>query len=98
MKMYDENEAADFILNAVGDCGLDREDVLDILCILYDYYDRNGDLDLDFGDDDDDFGDIDSEDEDISLTAAAIAAETDTDEATLVKIISAEHRYQDSLL
>ena len=34
MKMYDENEAADFILNVVGDCGLDREDVLDILCIL----------------------------------------------------------------
>ncbi len=93
MKLYDENEAIDFICKEIQDlCQLDKDTILDILDLLYDFYDENGCLDIDF---DDDNGD---EEEDIDAAISYISKHVDIDMDTIRKVVSAEMLYQDSLL
>ena len=51
MKEYDEDEAAALMCAATGNkCS--HDDAIELIDIIYDFYDENGDLDIDFDDDD----------------------------------------------
>lgn len=96
MKIYDEDEAVAFIKNAISDKSVSSDDILEVIDAIFDFYDENGDLDLDF--DDEDL--TDDENTTDSLVASVTEALADSRmSANLVReIIKAELAYEDSLL
>lgn len=97
MKIFDEKEAVAFIKAAIAPERLSDEDILDIIDVIFDYYDDNGDLDLDF----DEYEEEDGSDDDLgAITAYARGAlcNTDIPAALISKVIEAELAYENSLL
>lgn len=96
MKIYDEDEAVAFIQNAISEKNVSSDDILEVIDAIFDFYDENGDLDLDF--DNEDL--TDDENTTDSLVASVTEALADSRmSANLVReIIKAELAYEDSLL
>lgn len=95
MKLYDEKEAVDYIKAHVGIPGLNEDTILEVIDAIYDFYDENGDLDLDFDDNDDDLDSSDEADAIISYVSTVI---DNVDKNTIVQIVEAEIDYETSLL
>lgn len=93
MKLYDEKEAVDFIKQQVANSGLSEDKIFEIIDAIYDFYDDNGELDLDFDDDD-----LDAEDESDEIISYVSAAFDDIDSELIAKIVKAELDYETSLL
>ncbi len=93
MKMYDEKEAVVFIRSKV-DCGqLNDDDLLDIIDAIFDFYDENGELDVDFDEDEDD------EELNPDNIVSYISEEfPEMDKKTVSGIVKAELDYENSLL
>lgn len=53
MKEYDEDEAIAAMAAAIPENTLSEDDIYQVLDLIYDYYDENGQLDIDSDDDDD---------------------------------------------
>ena len=97
MKDYDETEAIAAMLAVLRPAGRDEDAVYEILDLIYDYYEDNGDLDITLDDDE--------AETDIEAMVAAIAkqlrrrpASTNFDNDEIKAMIEAETAYQESLL
>lgn len=94
MKLYDENEAVDFILADIDQYeDIERDLVIDIIDALYDYYEENDGLDFDL-DDDDDMQDEENMDDIVKY----IAHKEGLAEDLIKRVVTAEMKYQDTLL
>lgn len=93
MKNYDEKEAIAFIKSATHCGSLTDDDILNIIDAIFDYYDENGELDVDFDEDSDD-------DEVNPADIAAYLTEEfpELDEELADRIVKAEIDYENSLL
>lgn len=101
MNLYDENEAVEFINNTLRERGIatyDEDEILNVIDMIWDYYEENGLLDID-----DDFEA--DEDEDISSELCDyIKRMLKKDKHAVIKaddisaIVEAELEYEDSLL
>ncbi len=58
MKEYNETEAIELMCAAIPEEYRDNDSVCEVLDLIYDYYEDNGDLDIDAGDDDADVEEI----------------------------------------
>lgn len=61
MKEFDENDAVDFMRNSLpveAKTIYDDDQILNLIDIIWDYYEQNGLLDIDIDDDNDDNNDI----------------------------------------
>ncbi len=97
MKDYDETEAKAAMLAVLRPDRRDEDAVYEILDLIYDYYEDNGDLDITLDDDE--------AETDIEAMVAAIAkqlrrrpASTNFDNDEIKAMIEAETAYQESLL
>lgn len=97
MKDYDETEAIAAMLAVLRPDRRDEDAVYEILDLIYDYYEDNGDLDITLDDDE--------AETDIEAMVAAIAkqlrrhpASTNFDNDEIKAMIKAETAYQESLL
>lgn len=95
MKLYDENEAIGFIRSRANVEQLSNDDLLDIIDVIFDYYDENGDLDLDFDDETDD-----SDDDEAAIISYVTEELKDSDIASsqIAEVVRAELAYEQSLL
>lgn len=62
MEVFDEDKAVDFIINRLGEKAskYNDDDILDVIDIIWDYYEDHGMLDISFDDDDaDETADVD---------------------------------------
>lgn len=101
MNLYDENEAVEFINNTLRERGIatyDEDEILNVIDMIWDYYEENGLLEID-----DDFEA--DEDEDISSELCDyIKRMLKKDKHAVIKaddisaIVEAELEYEDSLL
>lgn len=101
MNLYDENEAVEFINNTLREKGIatyDEDEILNVIDMIWDYYEENGLLEID-----DDFEA--DEDEDISSELCDyIRRMLKKDKHAVIKvddisaIVEAELEYEDSLL
>lgn len=98
MKVFDENEAISFIRDKIYDKSLSDQQILDVIDIIYEYYDQSGGLDLDI-DFDDDEEDIDDSAEAAIITQYIINEHPDLQISndTINQIIMAEIDYETSL-
>lgn len=96
MKEFDENEAVAAMASVLPEDKRDSDAVIEVLDLIFDYYDENGDLEIDVDDD---------ADEDIADMAAYVgkclsknppAVHFTADDITAM--IRAELEYEDSLL
>lgn len=55
---YDENEAVRRMGEAIAPASSDTDSICEVLDLIYDYYDDNGDLDINLDDDDDADADV----------------------------------------
>lgn len=94
MKFFDEKEAIAFIKNKCDITGLTDDDLLEIIDVIFDYYDETGELDLDFDDEDSETPDVDSIYRYV-IDKIDINALNDN---ILRQIIQAELDYEESLL
>lgn len=97
MKDYDETEAIAAMLAVLRPDRRDEDAVYEILDLIYDYYEDNGDLDITLDDDE--------AETDIEAMVAAIAKQlrrhpesTNFDNDEIKAMIEAETAYQESLL
>ena len=97
MKDYDETEAIAAMLAVLRPDRRDEDAVYEILDLIYDYYEDNGDLDITLDDDE--------AETDFEAMVAAIAkqlrrhpASTNFDNDEIKAMIEAETAYQESLL
>lgn len=94
MKLYDDKEALVFIRQQIAPITLNDDEILDIVDALYDYYDDNGLLDIDF----DENSDVKDETVDFNHIAYLLAEDLDYSKDIILSVIKAENKYQDSLL
>lgn len=97
MKLYDENEAVDFITHQLGDATADKDSILDVIDALYDYYEENDTLDFDFDEDEEDL-EIDSEEDNVEDIVNYISSQVELTANIIRRIVIAEQKYQDTLL
>lgn len=95
MKEYDEDEAIAIMGKALGADAPSEEDIYQVLDLIFDYYDENGELDIDADADED--TDID---EMVSYIARYLKGKSSTvlPPAQIKALVLAEIAYEDSLL
>lgn len=94
MKLYDEDEAVKYILSYIGE-DIPEDVILDIICLIFDYYEITGELDMDFDDEQpDEDCDIDS----ICSYVRENYEDSDISSLFIKKIVEAELDYETSLL
>ncbi len=95
MKEYDEDEAIAIMGKALGADAPSEEDIYQVLDLIFDYYDENGELDIDADADED--TDID---EMVSYIARYLKGKSSTvlSPAQIKALVLAEIAYEDSLL
>lgn len=95
MKEYDEDEAIAMMRKALGADAPSEEDIYQVLDLIFDYYDENGELDIDADADED--TDID---EMVSYIARYLKGKSSTvlSPAQIKALVLAEIAYEDSLL
>lgn len=99
MKEYDEEAAMKQMTSAPGCNNVDDNTAAEVLDLIFDYYDENGDLDIAsaFDDDDDDENDIA---EMVAFVQKYLRKNSDTNltDAQVEAMIRAELDYEESLL
>ncbi len=95
MKEYDEDEAIAVMKNALGPAAPADEDIYQVLDLIFDYYDENGELDIDA--DADDETDIDDMTDFIAGYLKGKSKSSLTREQ-IKTLILAEIEYEDSLI
>ena len=95
MKEYDEDEAIALMKNALGPAEPADEDIYQVLDLIFDYYDENGELDIDA--DADDETDIDDMTDFIAGYLKGKSKSSLTREQ-IKTLILAEIEYEDSLI
>ncbi len=103
MELFDENKAVEYINNALiesGKSAYPEDEILNVIDMIWDYYEENGLLEIDAN-----FEADEDEDEDISSELCDyIARMLKKDRQALIKsedistIVDAEIEYEDSLL
>lgn len=95
MKEYDEDEAIAMMGKALGADAPSEENIYQVLDLIFDYYDENGELDIDADADED--TDID---EMVSYIARYLKGKSSTvlSPAQIKALVLAEIAYEDSLL
>lgn len=95
MKEYDEDEAITLMGKALGEDAPSEEDIYQVLDLIFDYYDENGELDIDADTDAD--TDID---EMVSYIVRYLKGKSDVElsPAQIKTLVLAEIAYEDSLL
>lgn len=95
MKEYDEDEAVRLMSEAAKPHTVSDEDIYQILDLIFDYYDENGELDIDADDDSD--TDVDDM---VDYIAKYLKGKSETDlSKNLIKsLVQAEMAYEESLL
>ncbi len=95
MKEYDEDEAIAMMGKALGADAPSEEDIYQVLDLIFDYYDENGELDIDADADED--TDID---EMVSYIARYLKGKSSAvlSPAQIKALVLAEIAYEDSLL
>lgn len=98
MKEYNENEAVALMAAVLPEELRDNDSICEVLDLIYDYYDENGELDLDLNDDDDD------EQSDVDAIVAYIekyfrknAPSTRFSTEQIADMVKAEIEYENSL-
>ncbi|MDE6239358.1 MAG: hypothetical protein K2M54_05145 [Muribaculaceae bacterium] len=94
MKLFDEKEAISFIRANVSALQLSDDDILSVIDAIFDYYDENEDLDLDF----DDAADSDDDVQAIVEYVTEAFGDCDFPESLIQEIVKAELDYEQSLL
>lgn len=95
MKEYDEDEAVRLMSGAIAPNTVSEDDIYQILDLIFDYYDENGELDIDADSD---------EDTDVDAMTDFIAkylkgkSETEISKEQIKLLVQAEIAYEDSLL
>lgn len=95
MKEYDEDEAIAVMKNALGPAAPADEDIYQVLDLIFDYYDENGELDIDA--DADDETDIDDMTDFIAGYLKG-KSKTSLTREQIKTLILAEIEYEDSLI
>ena len=96
MKEYDENEAIGLMAATLPAELRDNDAVCEVLDLIYDYYDENGDLEIDFEDDSEsDFEEIaDYVEKYLKKNTVSVVFTREQ----LVAMITAEIEYEESLV
>lgn len=97
MKEYDEIEAVNLMMAALPESVRDTDSVCEVLDLIYDYYDDNGDLEIDLDDDDDNEDIAEMVDYIARMMAKNPPAMAFTD-AEIAAMVKAEIEYENSLL
>ncbi|MDE6544114.1 MAG: hypothetical protein K2K76_09135 [Muribaculaceae bacterium] len=92
---FDENKAVDFINSRLGDRKYPSDELLNVIDMMYDYYEQNGMLDPD--NDDDDTEDIEKELTEYVVKMLRRDKLAKIDVADVPAIVKAEFDYEDSL-
>ncbi len=92
---FDENKAVDFINSRLGDKKYPSDEILNVIDMMYDYYEQNGMLDPD--NDDDDTDDIEKELTEYVVKMLRRDKLAKIDVADVPAIVKAELDYEDSL-
>lgn len=99
MKEFDEKEAIEAMMAPLSADRRDYDATCEVLDIIFDYYDENGDLDIDFDEDEDD---AEADVEEIAAYTAKVLGKSPADvDFTIDEIkamIKAEIEYENSLL
>ncbi|MDE6368371.1 MAG: hypothetical protein K2K94_03955 [Muribaculaceae bacterium] len=95
--MFDEKEAIAFIRSNIDVAQLTDDDILDVIDAIFDFYDENGDLDLDFDEDDEDFGSEADEQAIIDYVVEALS-DSEISQSLITDMVKAELAYEQSLL
>lgn len=97
MKEYDEDEAIAMMGKALGADAPSEEDIYQVLDLIFDYYDENGELDIDADADADEDTYID---EMVSYIARYLKGKSSAvlSPAQIKALVLAEIAYEDSLL
>lgn len=99
MKDYDETEAIEAMMQVLAADRRDEDATFEILDLIYEYYERHGDLDINMDDDDDDAeADIEAMTAEIAKQLRRTPAAIDFTAEEIAAMIKAEIEYQDSLL
>ena len=97
MKEFDEDEAIKLMCEAAALSGADAADAAcEVLDIIYDYYDANGELDIDAQDDDDD--DANSIADYVKAQLAKSPAALPLSAGQIEAMVKAELDYEDSII
>ncbi len=94
MKEFDESEAIALMLANVPEEKRDEDAACEVLDLIYDYYEENGDLDIDADDDDADTGEIVAY---VSRMLSRNPAAVVFTDAELQAMVEAEIEYENSL-
>lgn len=95
MKEFDEDKAVAKMKEAMGYTATDDGDVYQILDLIFDYYDENGQLEIDGADDD---SDVDIDEMVKYIAKYLVKAGCDFTHDQIRKAIEAEIEYEESLL
>ncbi len=96
MKEYNENEAVALMAAVLPEDMRDNDSICEVLDLIYDYYDENGDLDIDIEDDDDE--DIEDMVEFIVKYFKKNAPAVNFTPAQIAAMVKAEIEYEESLI
>lgn len=96
MKEFDENEAVAAMAAVLPEDKRDSDAVVEVLDLIFDYYDENGDLEIDVEDEDD--TDIADMAEYVAKCLAKNPPEVHFSTDDITAMIRAELEYEDSLL
>ncbi len=95
MKEYNESEAVEAMCAVLPPESRDNDSVCEVLDLIYDYYEENGELDIDDGDGE---TDVDAVVEYILMYFRKNAPEVHFTPAQIADMVRAEIDYEDSLL
>lgn len=101
MKEFDENDAVDFMRNSLPEEAktiYDDDQLLNLIDIIWDYYEQNGLLDIDLDDDIDDNGDILPDLIDYAQRMVKKDRNSIISLEHIPTLIEAELKYEDSIL
>lgn len=98
MKEYDENEAIAAMMDVLPLNRRDEDAVFEILDLIYDYYESNGDLDISIDDESDDEVDMEAMLTSIRKQLRRHPAAVDFSDSEIEAMVKAEIEYQDTLL
>ena len=95
MMEYDENDAIDFIINKLGQ-EIAEDEILNIIDIIWDYYEDNGCLDISI----DDLGNEEIQSDDLITHVIKVITKDKSstlDKDIISKIVEAEVEYEKSI-
>lgn len=97
MKEFDENKAVEFINSRLGDKRYPADEILNVIDMIWDYYESNGMLEID--DDEDDMADEDIEAQLIDYVKKMLTRDEEAmiDPVHVPAIVKAELDYEESL-